>query len=173
MATDINVSSYFTLFCRNSNIFYNSGTAIHIHGGSDNRIENNIVYGCEYCFYINPVLNSDFIKNYLIPLLKSMPYKSYKWEKEYPELTNILANNPTKSKNNIIRRNIFYKSEFSNYKIVGDSMFIVQNNLKDIDPKFYNAEQLDFRLKNDSPAKNINFKNIAIRNIGVLKKGCN
>ena len=45
----------------------------------------------------------------------------------------------------------------------------VENNLVDKDPHFVDRDKADFRLKDDSPAFKLGFKQIPVEKIGLYK----
>lgn len=46
-------------------------------------------------------------------------------------------------------------------------MIKFENNLVDVDPRFVNLKQQDFRLQPESPAFSLGFKQIPVGNIGL------
>ncbi len=153
-----------------NNIFYRVNNAIYFNGGRDNSANNNIFIDCQTSLIINPGVDEILRDAYLIPRLDSMPYKGPKWAKKYPSLVNILNENPTLAHGNKIINNICYKSSWFRDNSSHDSLLVFknnlfQNNLIDVNPGFYDTNNMDFRIKVNSPAQNIGFSNDIIAKI--------
>ena len=153
-----------------NNIFYRVNNAIYFNGGRDNSANNNIFIDCQTSLIINPGVDEILRDAYLIPRLDSMPYKGPKWAKKYPSLVNILNENPTLAHGNKIINNICYKSSWfrdnsSHHSLLVFKNNLFQNNLIDVNPGFYDTNNMDFRIKVNSPAQNIGFSNDIIAKI--------
>lgn len=91
------------------NVFYRVTRAAFIGGGRDVTIANNLFVDCDPALHIDGrALNwaSYHVDTTMTDRLKNMPYTSELWKSRYPELVNILSDEPAAPKGNIIERNI-------------------------------------------------------------------
>ena len=155
------------------NIFQRVTNAAFIGGGRDNIVENNIFIDC------NPAVHIDaramgwmryHIDDTLKPRLSEVPYKESPWKERYPQLVNILEDEPEKPKGNIVRRNICWGGRWLDLEEVARPYITFEDNLVDVDPKFVDMKKGDFRLRPDSPALKIGFKPIPFEKIGLKKR---
>jgi len=153
------------------NVFYRVPMATHMGGGRDISIENNIYVDC------NPAISVDarglgwhsYGIDVLTERLNAVPYQSEPWRSRYPELINILQEDPMAPKNILVSRNICVGG---NWKIVEDKAspgVAFKDNLLDQDPLFVDAKNHNYNLKPNSPAWKLGFKPIPIGKIGLYK----
>jgi hypothetical protein len=107
----------------------------------------------------------DFATRELIDL----NYKQPPWSVRYPELLNLLEDEPLAPKGNVVARNICWggKWGFTEQKAMPYIKF--EDNLIDVDPKFAGQPPADFRLAEESPARKLGFQRIPFEKIGVYK----
>jgi len=89
------------------NIFYKVQKAITIGGGRDNFVENNIFSDCGTALRIEyRRATAQNAEATMRKRLENVNYQSDTWKKKYPSLTNILEDEPTAPKGNVIRKNL-------------------------------------------------------------------
>ena len=101
--------------------------------------------------------------------LKEMPYQNDLWRKRYPKLTNMLNETPAAPVGTTIVRNISWRGRWDGIRADARPHLTIKDNLIDVDPRFVDADELNFQLKDDSPAFELGFKRIPIENIGLHK----
>ena len=154
------------------NIFYDVSRAAFIGGGCDNLVENNIFVDCKTAVHIDArgmnfhKSSTDDPEGTLRTQLAAMPYQNELWKKRYPNLVNILNDNPGTPKRNKIIRNICVGGKWDDIDKKTRKYQIIAHNFIDDNPHFVDREGLDFRLKQDSPAFQTGFKPIPIEKIG-------
>jgi hypothetical protein len=175
------------------NIFYKAATfgTVYSNGGQDIIVRNNIFIDNNY----GPALQLksmwwDFALDqwdyffgpkgvYRIRLTKYLDIKKPPYSKKYPELVNWI--DPTKDgktyygmypARNLMENNVLYNYEES-FRLVGvKAQFEFRNNyLTKKDPGFFDAENMDFRLKDNSIVyKEIpGFKKIPFEKMGIYE----
>jgi len=167
------------------NIFFDVTRAVFIGGGCDNVVENNIFVDCTPSAHIDArglgwqKKFTDDPKATLRTRLKSMPYRNPLWQKRYPNLANILTDDPGTPKRNRVTRNICVGGKWDDIHNGTRKYQIVENNLVDQNPHFLGSEnqdfqlhpqKQDFQLKPTSPALKLGFQPIPIERIGLRKK---
>jgi hypothetical protein len=154
------------------NVFYRAGRAAFIGGGRDNLVENNIFVDCESSVHVD-ARGMGWMKYHVEPggtlpeRLKAVPYKQPPWSKRYPRLVNILDDSPGEPSGNIVRRNISFGGKWLDVEKKAMPLIKFEDNLVDKDPHFVDAGHEDFRLKPDSPAFALGFKQIPTEKIGL------
>lgn len=91
------------------NIFVNVTRAAFIGGGRDNIVENNVFVDCEPAVHVDARAMgwaSYNVETTMKERLMAVPYKQPPWSEKYPQLVNILEDEPAAPKGNIVRRNI-------------------------------------------------------------------
>lgn len=157
------------------NIFFRTSRGVLIGGGRDNIVDNNIFVKCSpFALNIDDrgieamtdmVVEGGWLRN----ILDQTPYKTPPWSERYPELVNILEDDPGYPKGNIIRRNINWDGKWLNIYDRAKPLVKFEDNLIYTDPGFVDANNYDFSLKSDSPAYKIGFKPIPFEKIGPHK----
>ena len=153
------------------NVFYNVTRAAMIGGGRDCIIENNIFVDCVPATHVDSRglgwANRGF--EGLKGKLEKMPYKTPPWSTQYPGLVNLLDDDPMAPKGNLIARNICVGGKWGSFGAKAKPLVTFTDNLLDEDPLFVDPENLDFRLRKDSPAWKLGFHPIPFDKIGVYK----
>lgn len=155
------------------NLFYNVTRAAMIGGGRDCTIENNIFVDCVPATHVDARglgWAASGFEGLKASLLKS-PHKASPWKERYPQLVNILDEDPMAPKGNVIARNVCVGGRWGDFEAKAKPMVTFQDNLLDQDPLFVDAEKLNFQLRDDSPAYKLGFKKIPIEQIGLYKDG--
>ena len=154
------------------NIFYRAGRAAFIGGGRDNQVINNVFVDCPASVHVD-ARGVGWMKYHVDPggtlpeRLKAMPYKQAPWRLKYPQLVNILEDEPGLPKGNVVRHNISYRGKWLDVESKALPLIEFEANLVDTDPHFVDVEQQDFRLRPDSPALAQGFQPIPVDRIGL------
>ena len=156
------------------NVFCRAGRAAFIGGGRDNLVANNIFVDCAASVHVD-ARGVGWMSYHVGPggtlptRLAAMPYKQSPWKGKYPQLVNILKDEPGLPKGNIVRNNISFGGKWLDVESKAMPLIKFENNLADRDPHFVDAANSDFRLRADSPAYKMGFKKIPIEKIGLYK----
>lgn len=136
------------------NVIYKTARAMLIGGGRDNRIENNLMVDChESVHFDNRGLNwmRDHIVGSMPERLSAIPYQQPPWSDRYPQLLNLLDDDPGSPKGNTIRLNVVQRSKPMDLaKEVVEFGTIADNLTTDDDLGFEDAAKMDFRLRDNS-----------------------
>ena len=157
------------------NLFYKATRAMFIGGGCDNVVENNIFVDCKPAVHIDArglgwqKKATDDPKGELRTRLAAMPYQNELWTKRYPNLPNLLNDDPGTPKRNIVRRNICVGGKWDDVEAKGRAFQTFDQNLVDEDPQFVDRAACNFRLKETSPALKLGFVPIPVEKIGLYK----
>ena len=157
------------------NVFYKANRAMLIGGGRDNTVENNIFVDCKPAIHVDARGLSEWTKQYwdgtypiLFDRLKEVNATQPPYTDRYPELATLLQDEPRAPKGNRIIRNIAVgKATWLDLRGVDMKWLETRDNLTEGDPLFVDAGKLDFRLKPESPALKLGFKQIPIDRIGL------
>jgi hypothetical protein len=158
-----------------SNVFYKAGRGVLLGGGRNNVIDNNIFVDCTPAIHVDSrglgwfKSFLDDPNNSMYVALRALPYKQPPWSTRYPELVNVLEDEPGLAKYNTISRNICVgRGKWLDlHDGLTDKVVKLENNLTDQDPRFVDAAHQDFRLKDDSPALQLGFTPIPVEKIGL------
>lgn len=157
------------------NVFLRVTRAAFIGGGCDNRVENNIFIDCSPAVHIDArglgwqKKATDDRKGTLRSRLRAMPYQNELWRRRYPNLVNILDDDPGTPKRNRIVRNICVGGKWDDIDRKTRKYQVIEDNLIDEDPHFVDRDDGDFRLQPSSPAFKTGFKQIPVERIGLYK----
>lgn len=156
------------------NVFYRAGRAAFIGGGRDNLVENNIFVDCQPAVHVD-ARGLNWMRDHVegdgtLPMrLKDVPYQSPLWSARYPQLVNILNEQPGAPQGNVVARNICQGAKWLELEKAAEPLVKFSNNLVDTDPRFVDAANMNFQLRGDSPAWKLGFKPIPIQKIGLYK----
>ena len=153
------------------NIFYNVATAMLIGGGRDNMMTNNMFIKCDKAFSID-ARGLGWAKGvgvFATKELIDLNYKQPPWSTKYPELLNILEDEPLAPKGNVMARNICWEGKWGWTEDKAQPYVKFEKNLENIDPLFSGKPPADFRLDAKSPALKLGFHQIPFEKIGVYK----
>ena len=156
------------------NVFYRSGRSAFIGGGRDNLVENNIFVECHPSVHVDARglgwMKGTVDEGGTLPKrLHAMPYKQPPWSEKYPRLVGILDDEPGAPKGNLIARNISQGGVWKSIQKPAEPLVKMEDNLVDEDPHFVDAANLNFQLRDDSPAYKLGFKRIPIEEIGLYE----
>ena len=151
-------ASGFTVY---GNVFYKAGSlcAINVGGGRDNRIENNIFIDCKVGAYIDS-RGTDWATNHIAKgggwqmyeKLERVNYNQPPFSTRYPELATILEEAPAEPRGNKLINNLAVNTQMLNMSESYQHLLEQKGNWStEQDPGFFDMEQEDFRLKEDSP----------------------
>lgn len=94
------------------NIFEHCSRAVFIGGGDDNKVIGNVFLGCWKAAHLDnrgmgwQKKFTDDPKSSIHVALHAMPYQGELWAKRYPELVNVLDDDPGVPKRNLFRSNV-------------------------------------------------------------------
>ena len=153
------------------NLFYKVTRAAMIGGGRDCTIANNVFIDCVPATHVDArgLGWAASGRDGLVHDLKAMPYREPLWAGRYPKLVNILDEDPMAPRGNLIARNICLGGRWGDFEAKAKPMVTFQDNLLDQDPRFVDAEHLNFQLQDDSPALKLGFHRIPIEKIGLYQ----
>ena len=153
------------------NVFYDVATAILIGGGRDNTMTNNMFIRCDRAFSIDArgLGWAQGVGDSATKELIALNYKQPPWSIRYPELLNILEDEPLAPKGNVMARNICWGGNWGRTEAKAMPYVKFENNLVDVDPRFVGQPPADFRLAEDSPAFKLGFRPIEFSKIGVYQ----
>ena len=147
----------------NNNVFYRVDSIALYGGGRNNTFQNNIMLECKKPFvidsrgtgwaleqaWLNPSDSSSLYQK-----LKKFPYKEGIWNEKYPELANILEDEPTLPKYNIVSNNVEYKSAGYNLDENVVKYGTIENNIEITKTdSFADYKNKDFTVLEDSEIK--------------------
>lgn len=158
-----------------------SGTEIHgnvlwrvaqgflLGGGRDIISTNNVFIDCPQAISLDaraigwaaPYLGEVFAG------LEAMPYREEPWASRYPELVNILDDEPALPKGNVIARNIVRGGGGIWIEDGAKPGLRMADNLEQEDPRFIAEDQADWHLREDSPALALGFEPLPLEQIGL------
>lgn len=159
------------------NVFRNVTRAAFIGGGRDCTVENNIFINCTKALHIDARalgwahghadgwIEEEKEKG----TISGIAYNKPPYSERYPELVNIIDNEPKAPVGNVVARNIFVGEGWKDVQDKADPYIKYEDNLTDTDPMFVDMEAHDYRLKPDSPALKLGFKPIPYDKIGLFK----
>lgn len=155
------------------NLFVRAGRAAMIGGGRDNAIVNNVFVECKPSIHVDARGTGwasfwfDGRDPFLMDGLKEVPYNRAPYTK-YPNLANILEDEPAKAKYNRIERNVRMGGTWIEWLDgMSEQTVLVRDNWLEGDPGFVAPEKGDFRLKKTSPLRRLGFKEIPVARIGL------
>ena len=151
------------------NLFYKVTRAAMIGGGRDCTIENNIFVDCVPATHVDSrgLGWAAGGREDLETKLKAFAYQTPPWSERYPQLVNLLNDEPMAPKGNLIARNVCVGGRWGDFDAKAKPLVTFQDNLLDQDPRFVDAERQNFALREDSPAWKLGFKALPITEMGL------
>ena len=156
------------------NIFVRVTRAAFIGGGRDNIVENNIFVDCVPAVHVDARAMgwaSYHVDTTMKERLMAVPYKQPPWSERYPQLVNILDDEPAAPKGNIVRRNICIGGRWLNIEDKAKPYVRIEDNLTgdEAESVFVDALKGDFRFRSKTAASKIGFKPIPFERIGLYR----
>lgn len=156
------------------NLFFRAAREVHVGGGRDNLIENNLFIDPRPAAVKFDARATGWAKGMiegpeptLVNRLKAVPYQEPPWSESYPELLTLLADEPALPKGNVVRRNVFYLGQPFQFMDNTERLIAIYDNLTGVDPGFLDFQRNDFRLREDSPAYALGFEPLPWERMGL------
>jgi hypothetical protein len=155
------------------NVFYDVATAILIGGGRDNLMTNNLFVNCRQALSIDArgLGWAKGVGSFATKELFDLNYRKPPWSTRYPELLNILEDEPLAPKGNVVARNVCWGGKLGWVEPKAAPYIKFADNLVGTDPRFLGKPPADFRLAPDSPALKLGFRPIPLDKIGLYQSG--
>jgi len=158
-----------------------SGTEIHgnvlwrvslgflLGGGRDIVSTNNVFIDCPKAISLDTraIGWAAFSMPDVIAGLESMPYREEPWASRYPDLVNILDDEPALPRGNVIARNIVRGGSGIWIEEGAKPGLRMEDNLERDDPRFVGEDKADWRLRADSPALKAGFEPLSLERVGL------
>ena len=177
------------MFCGteiSGNLFYRVTRAAFIGGGRDCIVKNNLFVDCNPSLHIDARAlgwahgHSDmWIKEGREKgTLSGIRYKEPPYSERYPELVNILDDEPAAPKGNRVSCNVSFGGKWDGVQGSARKYQTIENNLVDVDPYLATPDRIgegkqpravDFALKPDSQAWATGFEKLPLERIGLYK----
>lgn len=153
------------------NIFYDVATPILIGGGRDNRISNNLFIKCRKAFHLDArgLGWAKGVGSFATKEAFDLKITQPPWSVRYPELVNLLEDEPLAPKGNVLAGNICWQTPWGWIEPKAMPFVTSENNLTETDPHFAGCPPEDFCLASDSPAWGLGFRPIPVAEIGVYE----
>ena len=163
-----------------NNLFYRVLNPVILGGGRDNSVTNNIFVESGPAITIDDRAMHSWADYHANAWLKEQKEKGTiggvaidkpPYSERYPRLAKIMEGTPKAPEGNLVARNISYNGRWS-LIYAGAARYVrLEDNLVDVDPRFVDPENLDFQLRDDSPAFKLGFKRFPIGRIGLIDDG--
>ena len=163
-----------------NNLFYRVLNPVIIGGGRDNLVANNIFVESGPAITIDDRAMHSWADFHADAWLKEAKEKGTMggvafdkppYSERYPRLAKIMEGTPKAPEGNVVTHNISYNGRWSLIHAGAARYVRVEDNLVDVDPHFVDPENLDFRLRDDSPALKLGFKRFPLERIGLINDG--
>lgn len=102
--------------------------------------------------------------------LEDVNFDKPPYSTSYPKLAAILGDEPAVPKGNVVRRNVRRGGRWMDLQGVDRQLVTIENNLTEGDPRFVDAENMNFQLRDDSPAYEAGFERIPVERIGLTNE---
>jgi hypothetical protein len=153
------------------NVFVRVTRAAMIGGGRDCTIENNVFVDCVPATHVDARglgWAADGFEG-LKQSLEQMPYQQPPWSTRYPQLVNILKEDPMAPRGDVIARNICVGGRWGDFEDKAKPMVTFRDNLLDADPRFVDTAHGNYQLRSDSPAWRLGFQRLPLDKIGLYR----
>lgn len=174
------------------NLFYQVTYPVFLGGGRDNLIENNVFIDCPKAVQVDaralgwcgPHADGRIKEAQTRGTIAGIRYREPPFSTRYPQLVNLLDDEPKKPKGNILRRNVFWPGTGADIRRVMHGAvptnwwnaidaqsrpFVkLEDNLTAADPKFADERNGNFQLTDASPAWATGFQRIPVERIGLM-----
>ncbi|NLH99619.1 MAG: hypothetical protein GX446_09035 [Chthonomonadales bacterium] len=156
------------------NVFVRGGRAAMIGGGRDNTIENNVFVDCTPAVHVDSrgigwaSFWFDGRDPFIMNGLKEVNHDQPPYSVRYPQLVNLLTDEPGRAKGNVIARNVAVGGKWIEmFDGLDEKTVRMEDNVIEGDPGFADIAALDLRLKPGSALSKIGFKPIPLQKIGL------
>ncbi len=135
------------------NLFSNVTRAAFIGGGRDNVIADNLFIDCKPSVHVDARAlgwAAKSVPTTMTQRLNAMPYKQPPWSTRYPQLVNILDDEPAAPKGNVIARNTCVRGKWDNIEKKALPLVKLEDNHLDVmpgSPEYKQARKRLIRLK--------------------------
>ena len=160
------------------NICYKVRRAIMVGGGRDNIVENNVFVDCKIAIHID-ARGMSWAKNHIAlergdwgmkKKLEDVRWNQPPYSVKYPQLANMLEQEPAFPKGTVVTRNISAGSKFLELQDkLNDKTITIKDNFADGDPGFVDAAKQNFQLRDDAAPLKSGFQRIPVEKIGLYK----
>ncbi|TWT84420.1 hypothetical protein CA13_58980 [Planctomycetes bacterium CA13] len=158
------------------NLFRNVTRAAFIGGGRDNTIENNVFIDCKLALHIDARAlgwahgHADkwLAEQQEERTISGIAYNRPPFSERYPDLIDIVDNNPKAPVGNLVTRNIFVGENWNDVHKDAKPYIASSDNLTGVDPQFVDRASCDYRLRPESPAIDLGFQPIPLERIGLF-----
>ena len=164
------------------NVFERCNQSVFIGGGDDNKVLNNVFIDSYKSAHLDnrgmgwQKKFTDDTNSSIHKQLHSMPYKSKLWAEAYPELVNVLEDDPGVPKRNVFSRNISCGGVWDNINKAIIQFQTVTNNLVFDDDKAWvtlkkdeQGKPVELIFKDSDALKAIGFDPIPVEKMGLYK----
>ena len=131
------------------NVLVNVQRGFLIGGGRDNVTENNVLVDCSIPVHMDArgLGWASDNQDIMLKRLQAVPYQQEPWRSRYPNLVDILEDEPGTPKYNVLRNNVLYNCGATNIDDHARKHGTFENNLETTDdPGFVNHTLRDYRL---------------------------
>ncbi|MFW6279878.1 MAG: right-handed parallel beta-helix repeat-containing protein [Planctomycetota bacterium] len=154
------------------NVLWRVSHGISDGGGRDTHVVNNIIV--DYVAGINADARGldwrDWGFEGMKKDLERFPYKEPPWSEKYPELVDVLEDEPMAPVGSVIERNILYDGRRDIHVTEEAEPYVtVRDNFIGEDPGFVDPAAGDLRLQEDSPVLEQGFEQIPVGEIGLYE----
>ncbi|NLO73519.1 MAG: right-handed parallel beta-helix repeat-containing protein [candidate division WS1 bacterium] len=164
------------------NVLYRAGSAVHLGGGREVTIANNVFVDCYSSVHVDARGASphpqwrNMVYNLMAPKLEALHAFEPPYSERYPELLDLepyhapgAPQEGIPPANDVVIHNLSVGGRWLSASWLPPEPGAVEfrDNLVDEDPHFIAPERLDFRLREDSPAFALGFKPIPFEKIGI------
>jgi len=165
------------------NVFHRAGRAAFIGGGRNNTVENNLLIDCASavhldCRGLRRSKPGSGVKDGwdLLAKIQRFNYQQPPWSKRYPQLVDIMQDEPLLPKYNVVRHNVavdcgkWLNASEQTREYLDRNTFEDNLVLEDEEAGFVDRAAGDFRLRPDSPVfeRLPAFKPIPMDKIGLI-----
>ena len=159
------------------NLFYKVTNAAFIGGGRDCLIDNNTFAYCMPAVHVD-ARALGWAKSHADGwveeaktkgTLSGIVYNKPPYSERFPELVNILNEDPGAPRGNIVTRNICVGGKWDGIEGKARPLIKFENNLLDQDPQFVDPAKLNFQLKEGSPAFALGIQRLPIEKMGLYQ----
>lgn len=164
------------------NIFYRCNKPVFIGGGDDNIVLNNVFIDSHRSAHLDnrgmgwQKKFTDDPTSSIHVALRAMPYQGELWAKAYPELVNVLNDDPGVPKRNVFARNVHSGGPWDSLNKTTLHLQTVEDNIIQEDDKDFAQLRTDsygritsLRFKDPAAVAAIGFEPIPVEKIGLYK----